>query len=104
MRLIDADELLEHAGRDRLDSRDLIFKMIEDAPTVQLEYFLPSPSVLLRADSFHFLLPPYSIRQTALLIMASETPHDYLVTKSDHRPELLSIQCVYFWLSHSLLT
>lgn len=39
MRLIDADELLEHAGRDRLDSRDLIFKMIEDSPTVRLEYF-----------------------------------------------------------------
>lgn len=34
-RLIDADELMEHVGRDRLDSRELIMKMIEDAPTVE---------------------------------------------------------------------
>ena len=35
MRLIDADELLEHAGRDKLDSRELIAKMIMDAPTIR---------------------------------------------------------------------
>ncbi len=35
MRLIDADELKEHAGRDRLDSRELIFQMIENAPTLK---------------------------------------------------------------------
>ncbi len=34
MRPIDADELLEHAYRDRLDSRELIAKMIKDAPTI----------------------------------------------------------------------
>lgn len=33
MRPIDADELLEHAWRDKLDSRELIAKMIKDAPT-----------------------------------------------------------------------
>ncbi len=33
MRLIDADELMEHVCRDRLDSRERIAKMIEDAPT-----------------------------------------------------------------------
>ena len=33
MRLIDADELMEHINRDRLDSRELIAKMVEDAPT-----------------------------------------------------------------------
>ena len=42
MRLIDADELMEHATRDRLDSRELIVQMILNAPTVQsrdlLEY------------------------------------------------------------------
>ena len=32
-RLIDACNLMEHAGRDRLDSRELIFQMIENAPT-----------------------------------------------------------------------
>ena len=34
MRLIDADELMEHVGRDRLDSRELIAEMIRNAPTV----------------------------------------------------------------------
>ena len=35
MRLIDADELMEHAWRDKLDSRELIAKMIKQAPTVK---------------------------------------------------------------------
>ena len=34
MRLIDADELMEHVFRDKLDSRELIAKMVENAPTV----------------------------------------------------------------------
>lgn len=37
MRLIDADELMEHVYRDRLDSRERIAKMIDDAPTVKKE-------------------------------------------------------------------
>lgn len=35
MRLTDKDELIEHAYRDRLDSRELIAGMIENAPTVK---------------------------------------------------------------------
>jgi len=34
MRPIDADELMEHAMRDRLDSRELIWQMINNAPTI----------------------------------------------------------------------
>ena len=34
-RLIDADELMEHAGRDRLDSREAIMQMISNAPTIE---------------------------------------------------------------------
>ena len=34
MRLIDADELIERAARDKLDTRDLILKMIRSAQTV----------------------------------------------------------------------
>ena len=33
MRLIDADELMEHVYRDKLDSMELIAKMVENAPT-----------------------------------------------------------------------
>jgi hypothetical protein len=35
MRLINADELMEHVWRDKLDSRELIAKMIENAPTIK---------------------------------------------------------------------
>lgn len=35
MRLVDADELLEHAWKDKLDSRELIAEMISSAPTVK---------------------------------------------------------------------
>ncbi len=35
MRPIDADELMEHAGRDKLDSRELIMQMIDNAPTIK---------------------------------------------------------------------
>ncbi len=35
MRLVDADELLEHAYKDKLDSRELIAEMIISAPTVK---------------------------------------------------------------------
>ena len=35
MRLINADELMEHVWRDKLDSRELIAKMVENAPTVK---------------------------------------------------------------------
>lgn len=35
MRLIDADELMEHAWRDKLNSRELIAEMIAKAPTIK---------------------------------------------------------------------
>ena len=35
MRLIDADELMEHVWRDKLDSRELIAEMIVNAPTIK---------------------------------------------------------------------
>lgn len=38
MRLIDADELMEHVYRDRLDSRELIAKMVENAQTIEPIY------------------------------------------------------------------
>ena len=37
MRLIDADELIEHVYRERLDSRELIAQMVENAPTIEPE-------------------------------------------------------------------
>ena len=46
MRLIDADELMEHAGRDKLDSRELIMQMIKNAPTM-------SPVIKTKGDMLH---------------------------------------------------
>ena len=37
MRLIDADELMEHVWRDKLDSREAIANMINNAPTFKRE-------------------------------------------------------------------
>ena len=34
MRLIDADELLEHVWRERLDSRERIARLVETRPTI----------------------------------------------------------------------
>lgn len=34
MRLVDADEIMEHVWRDKLDSRELIADMILHSPTV----------------------------------------------------------------------
>ncbi len=35
MRAIDADEVMEHVWRDRLDSRELFARMIKNAPTIE---------------------------------------------------------------------
>ena len=40
MRLIDADELMEHVCRDKLDSRALIAQMVNNAPAVDIVSFL----------------------------------------------------------------
>lgn len=37
MRPIDADELMEHVYRDKLDSRELIADMVKNAPTIEPE-------------------------------------------------------------------
>lgn len=34
MRTVDADELMEHVYRDKLDSRESIAEMIKNAPTI----------------------------------------------------------------------
>ena len=37
MRLTDADELMEHIGRDKLDSREAIMEMVKNASTIEPE-------------------------------------------------------------------
>ena len=45
MRLIDADELMEHVGRDRLDSRELIMDMVKNAPTVKSASYMETDAI-----------------------------------------------------------
>ena len=52
MRLVDADELLEHIYRDRLDSRKLISDMIENAHTV---YAIPISYIDKQIDRYYQL-------------------------------------------------
>ena len=50
MRLIDADELVEHAGRDKLDSRELIIEMINNAPTAKTTFYTEAEWIKSRED------------------------------------------------------
>lgn len=53
MRLIDADELIEHVWRDRLDSRERIANLVESMPTIKA---VPATGVI-----------PYSIKSDGTL-------------------------------------
>ena len=46
MRLIDADELIERAWRERLDTRECIVQMIKNAPTIkELPTYIPIQAI-----------------------------------------------------------
>jgi len=53
MRLINADELIEHVWRDRVDSRERIAKLVESMPTIKA---VPAAGVI-----------PYSIKSDGTL-------------------------------------
>ena len=57
MRPIDADELMEHVGRDRLDSRELIEQMIANAPTLEQK-----DPIDMSADDLTDLARKYKVR------------------------------------------
>lgn len=54
-RLIDADELMEHVYMDKLDSRELIAKMVENAPTAHSgeDYRLMCEELKAINEQFH---------------------------------------------------
>ena len=54
MKPIDADELIEHAWRDRLDSRELIAEMIKKAPPIQA---IPIPDNATNGDIIKLMFP-----------------------------------------------
>lgn len=58
MRLIDADELIEHAWRDKLDSRELIAEMINSAPTIE-----KMPTLVIEMDMYSFVKSKCTVRE-----------------------------------------
>lgn len=100
MRLIDADELLEHAYRDKLDSRELIAKMIKNAPTVKAEQTASEKldDIIVRAEVNNIL--DLLTRHTALLndikmMLPSEKTAEWLHMFDDYNDWLECSECGY---------
>ncbi len=55
MRLIDADELMEHVYRDKLDSRELIADMVNNAPTIEPPHWIPCSERLPEKDGIYIV-------------------------------------------------
>lgn len=55
MRLVDADELIEKAYRERLDSRELIAQMIESAPTITEEEVVTKWATRIIAEAEEYM-------------------------------------------------
>lgn len=53
MRLIDADELIEHVWRDRVDSREWVANLVESMPTIKGT--IPAVDVISKADMITLL-------------------------------------------------
>ena len=65
MRLIDADALMEHVYRDRLDSRELIAEMVRNAPTIEptlYGYNIKHLSYIARAMQKEGVTAEYAVR------------------------------------------
>ena len=73
MRLIDADELIEHIWRDRLDSRERIADLVESMPTVK---DIPTKSVIpysIKSDGTLTIIIPKGIKVDRVLVQEDET-------------------------------
>ena len=91
MRLIDADELLDHAGRDKLDSRELIFEMINNAKTItnKLHWITPNEDAQkLQRKLYLAYVPGYP-----LFVADWRTGHGYRnVATGEHiEPDLIAV-------------
>ena len=73
MRLIDADELIEHVWRDRLDSRERIADLVESMPTIKA---VPTESVIpysIKSDGTLIITIPKGIKVDRVLVQEDET-------------------------------
>ena len=73
MRLIDADELIEHVWRDRLDSHERIANLVESMPTIKA---VPATGVIpysIKSDGTLTITIPRGIKVDRVLVQEDET-------------------------------
>lgn len=73
MRVIDADELIEHVWRNRLDSRERIANLVKSMPTIKT---LPAIGVIpysIKSDGTLTITIPRGIKVDRVLVQEDET-------------------------------
>lgn len=73
MRLIDADELIEHVWRDRLDSRERIANLVESIPTIKAIGATDVIPYSIKSDGTLTITVPKGIKVDRVLVQEDET-------------------------------
>lgn len=73
MRLIDADELIEHVWRDRLDSRERIANLVESIPTIKAIGATDVIPYSIKSDGTLTITIPKGIKVDRVLVQEDET-------------------------------
>ena len=73
MRLIDADELIEHIWRDRLDSRERIADLVESMPTIKAVLTGGVIPYSIKSDGTLIITIPKGIKVDRVLVQEDET-------------------------------
>ena len=73
MRLIDADELIEHVWRDRVDSRERIANLVKSMPTVKAVGAADVIPYSIKSDGTLIITIPKGIKVDRVLIQEDET-------------------------------
>lgn len=73
MRLIDADELIEHVWKDRLDSRERIANLVESIPSVKAVGATDIIPYSIKSDGTLTITIPKGIKVDRVLVQEDET-------------------------------
>lgn len=73
MRLIDADELIEHVWRDRLDSRERIANLVESMPTIKAIGATDVIPYSIKSDGTLTITIPKGIKVDRVFVQEDET-------------------------------
>lgn len=104
MRLIDANELMEHVWRDRLDSREAIAEMVNNAPTVRNTTWVSVKDRLPEEDGYYLVVAVIRVRgktkiwRSRLVLPYSKFFKAFSTFKPIKFAERCEIQKVTHWL------